>query len=68
MCNILIWRMRISQNLDLLALSYFFLLPFPFLFLCSFILAIFYHSYPFCRLKKLDVNNGKAWKWVLDQL
>ena len=64
MYNILIWRMRISQNLNLFFFFagpfqfFFFFLPFPFLSLCLFIpLSPTTHILS-VACKKLDVNNG----------
>ena len=73
MYNILIGRMRISQNLDffffLLALSDFFLLPFSFPFSLP-----FYSRYLLLPISFLSPVKswvfimGKPWKWVLDPL
>ena len=78
MYNILIGRMRISQNLDLffflfffflLALSDLFLLPFSFPFSLP-----FYSRYLLLLISFLSPVKswvfimGKPWKWVLDPL
>ena len=72
MYNILIGRMRISQNLDfffLLALSDLFLLPFSFPFSLPFysryLLLIISFLSP---VKSWVFIMGKPWKWVLDPL
>ena len=74
MYNILIGRMRISQNWDfffffLLALSDLFLLPFSFPFSLPFysrylLLLIFFLS----PVKSWVFIMAKPWKWVLDPL
>ena len=70
MYNILIGRMRISQNLDLLALSDLFLLPFSF----PLISLPFYSRYLLLLISFLSPVKswvfimGKPWKWVLDPL
>ena len=70
MYNILIGRMRISQNLAYaLALSDFFLLPFSFPFSLPFysrylLLLISFLS----PVKSWAFIMGKPWKWVLDPL
>ena len=74
MYNILIGRMRISQNLDfffffLLALSDLFLLPFSFPFSLP-----FYSRYLLLLISFLSPVKSwvfimdKPWKWVLDPL
>ena len=70
MYNILIGRMRISQNLAYaLALSDFFLLPFSFPFSLP-----FYSRYLLLLISFLSPVKswvfimGKPWKWVLDPL
>ena len=54
----LIWRMRISQNLDFFAgLFQIFFLPFSFPFFRLF----------YCRYRWVSIM-GKGWKWYLDEL